>query len=77
MHESHQAQQESVKQMQKELMDAISKQQEQASLKASQQEEEMTKKYESYVNQAKQGEDLMRTNQNLSETISNVEERNR
>jgi len=41
------------------------------------QEAEIARKYEGYVQQAKQGEELMRTNQNLSETIQNVEERNR
>ena len=75
--ENQQLQQESVKQMQKELMEAIQKQHEQAAIQASQQEEELSKKYESYITQAKQSEELTRTNQNLSETISNVEERNR
>ena len=53
--------------MQKELMDAIQQQKVQASHQASQHDEELAKKQE----------DLMRTNQSLSQTISNVEERNR
>ena len=74
---SSQQQQESVQQMQRQLMEAIQKTQEQASQQAEQAEHQIAKKYETYVAQAKHGEELMRANQNLSDTIAKVEERNR
>jgi len=63
--------------MKKELMEAFQKQAEQASQQAALQEEEMARKTAEQAQQARQCDDLMRNNQKLSETISNIEERNR
>ena len=49
----------------------------QTPMKSGDQEETKSKNYEDFVPAARHSDELLRTTQNLSETISNVEERNK